>query len=73
MGWWEVALPVLTGTGRSLNQHCPNKIGRCRPYTGPFSISETGTGRAPAGTAKKLPNNPGTAPKPFVLRLRAGN
>jgi hypothetical protein len=33
----------------------PEKIWRLRPYTDPYSLSETGTGRNPAGTAKRFP------------------
>jgi hypothetical protein len=40
---------------RISGRHQPEETGRLRPYTGLYSLSETGTGRAPAGTTQRFP------------------
>jgi hypothetical protein len=65
-GWWEaVVLPAWDGSKTALagskSGFGPEKIWRFtleRPFTGlycSFCLSETGTGRAPAGTTKSFP------------------
>jgi hypothetical protein len=44
-----------TGFDRYWRSWQPGRIGCCKPHTGLNSLSETGSGRAPAGTTKSLP------------------